>query len=203
MDNAMTLRISGLAADLPDFLTSQAFLPVRDILRDRSIVPDRRGLYGWWFRDGIPGVPLSGTLTSSGYHLLYVGIAPRAPSRSGSESRSTLSRRICRNHLGSRLASSTLRRSLACLLRDQFRLDISVKAKKLVMPKTHEAALTQWMAEFAAPTLLPDEVPWHLEDQLLAHGPALPLNIKGASHEFRAELSSRRAAIGIAAQRRV
>ena len=156
-----------------------------------TIIPDAPGIYGWWFTGAISGVPLEGTLEQEGYRLLYIGIAPRKPSKNGSESKSTLRKRIARNHLGSRIGSSTLRRSLACLLEREMGFNISRAVKgKLVMPRQQEVELTNWIISRAALSFMIHAAPWDVEDSLIALGtPRLPLNIEGSNHEFAPQLS--------------
>lgn len=183
-------NIPPLAAPL---LQPAELLSVARLLADRNKVPDEPGIYAWWFKDALPEVPLDDTLSFDNHRLLYVGIAPRKPSASGSESKSTLRRRILRNHLGHRLASSTLRRSLAMLLKGGLDLDISRNtADKLVMPRSHEDRLTDWLIANAALTILPTPQPWQLEAALIQQGPAFPLNLAGSSHPFRERLSGLR-----------
>lgn len=178
--------------DLGSLLRPVSLLPAAAILDNPVLVPNVRGIYAWWFKGNIPGVPLDETLIQDGHRLLYVGIAPRAPSRAGSTSASTLRRRF-RNHLRGRLATSTLRKSLACLLGQELGFHITRNAAgKLVMPRDHEAALTRWMGEHAAVTFLANDAPWTIEDELIASGPSLPLNIKGSAHPFREILSRKR-----------
>ena len=185
-------------------LEPEQLLAAAEILNDRSLLPELPGIYAWWFRTAPFGVPLEGCNRSDDFTLLYVGIAPRAPSRAGGVSRSTLRSRIGRNHLGNRIAASTLRRSLAALLADQLHLEIGInEAGKKVMRRADEAALTVWLAENAALSFMVDEKPWLIEDQLIVSGPALPLNIKGSSHPFRAELSLRRSTAGLHLDERV
>lgn len=169
-------------------------IAAREVLADRSLVPAVRGIYGWWLDEAPPSVPLEDTISIGRHHLLYVGIAPRAPSRSGSESSSTLHSRITRNHLGSRIGSSTLRRSLAWLLQDALGFDIGRRGDKAVMSREHERWLTAWMAQHAAISFMADDRAWALEDELVASGkPALPLNLKGSSHSFAPTLKGLRA----------
>ena len=70
--------------DLGPLLTPARLIPACDIIRDRSLIPDVAGIYGWWFDTPLPGVPLEGTLALGDHRLLYVGIAPRKPSAAGS-----------------------------------------------------------------------------------------------------------------------
>ena len=186
----MTYKIN---EDLNDLLNPDALLPVKDVLADRTRIPAQAGVYGWWFRDGPPMVPLEGTVEKDGYRLLYVGIAPRRPSRAGSTSNSTLRQRLAGNHLGGSLSSSTVRRTLAALLQDELGLQVGRRASgKLVMPKDNERKLTDWMADHAALSLMASSAPWQIEDALLRSDLRLPLNLAGSSHAFRPTLSSLR-----------
>lgn len=181
-----------LSSERDALLCPRHLVTARDLLMDRSLVPDVGGIYGWWFDCRVANAPLEGTLIKDGYRLLYVGIAPRKPSAAGSESKSTLRKRITRNHLGNRIGSSTLRRSLAWLLSDELSLCITQPGKKQVMAREHEDRLTQWMAEHAAVSFLVNPEPWSIEDELIATGPALPLNVKGSAHPFSQVLSQLR-----------
>src|SRR4051812_8663100 len=80
-----------------------------------SSIPKAPGVYGWYFAVTPPGVPLEGTHEWKGFRLLYVGIAPRAPMQLGGTSGQTLAHRL-RTHAKGPIGSSTLRRTLACLL---------------------------------------------------------------------------------------
>lgn len=172
----------------PDRLVS-----ARDVLADGKLIPDAGGVYGWWFNVALPGVPLDGTLAKDGYRLLYLGIAPQKPSVTAPASKSTLRKRIVGNHLGAHIASSTLRRSLAWLLKPDMDFAIARNAAgKQVMPGTDEATLTAWMRDHAALSFVVDSEPWLLEDELIAHGPSLPINIRGSTHPFGIELSKMR-----------
>lgn len=176
-----TLTRSGRLAPL---LAPGKLIPA-SVIQDRTLIPDVAGIYGWWFDTPPPGVPLEGTLAVGKHHLLYVGIAPRMPSASGSLSKSTLRKRITRNHLGNRIGSSTLRRSLAALLRDGLLLHAEERNRKPIMSSEHEGKLSQWMREHAAVSFMSCQGAWHLEDQLVSSSwLALPLNIRGAGHQF-------------------
>lgn len=131
-----------LSSDLQSLLRPQALLPAAYILQNRSLIPAVSGIYGWWFDGELPALPLEGTLKKGDHRLLYVGIAPQAPSMAGRISQSNLRKRICRNHLGNRIASSTLRRTLAALLSRPLDLKIWVNdAGKKIMAQSDEAKL--------------------------------------------------------------
>lgn len=178
-----------LSHDLADLLKPARLVPASEILADRRVIPADPGVYAWWFRDSLPRVSTEGTLNIGEYRLLYVGIAPRAPSRKGTASRSNLRKRIRSDHLGTRIGSSTLRRSLAALLGSSLAFAPRRNdAGRPVMAKEEEARLTAWMAENAAVSNLPHPQPWDVEAELIANGPSLPLNIAGSSRPGRNEM---------------
>lgn len=183
--------IDNIAEGFEPLFAQKALMPVSEIQRNPLLIPDVGGIYTWWFRGTLPEVPLDNTLEINGYRLLYVGVAP-----STSNSSSTLRRRIVRDHLGRRMATSTLRRSLAVLLAKELDLEISRSQRgKLVMSNNDECRLTAWLAEWAAVSFLANHAPWQIEDLLIQTGPALPLNIKGSKHPFRHTLGEMRKTI--------
>ncbi len=180
--NALFKEFGGLLQ--PERLIAAAYL-----LDRQAVVPDVGGIYAWWFNTAIGAVPLEGTLQYQSHHLLYVGIAPRQPSAAGNVSRSTLRKRITRNHLGGRIGSSTLRRSLAHLMKGTLGLEIARRGKKDVMPRDQEADLTRWMSAHASLSFMPHDAAWQIEERLIrCPHLALPLNIRGSRHAFSSGL---------------
>lgn len=184
-------------ADFRPLLAPSRLIPAAEVMRDRNIIPDAGGIYGWWFDTALPGVPMENTLRVGSHRLLYVGIAPRRPSAAGSASKSTLRRRITHNHLGNRIASSTLRRSLAWILRQTESLSINrIESGKATMSRDDEAKLTEWIADHAAISFMPHDTAWEIEDAMIKRGsPILPINIKGAGHDFVSRLKEMRATV--------
>ncbi len=179
--------------ELGPLLNPARLIPARDILRDRKLIPDVAGIYGWWFDTPLPDVPLDGTLAIGARRLLYVGIAPRKPSAAGSVSNSTLRHRITRNHLGNRIGSSTLRRSLAALLKSELELEFLPDRDRPFMSSEHEARLSGWMDAHAAVSVLPHSSAWEVEDRLVASNTTVfPLNVRGADHSFVSQLRTLR-----------
>lgn len=190
LDSGIELSLAPSREELAPLLSPAKLIPAREILHDRTLIPDAGGIYGWWFDAPLSGVPLDGTLAIGAYRLLYVGIAPRKPSAAGSASNSTLRKRITRNHLGNRIGSSTLRRSLAALLQEELALDITPRKRKVFMSPEHETLLTAWIATHAAVSVLPHSSGWDIEDRLVGSGElVIPLNLKGAGHKFVAKLA--------------
>lgn len=156
------------------------------------------GLYGWWFDPSLPDVPRGGCYEFDGKHLLYIGIAPPKdrPTRQGSAA--PIKRRLWRNHLRGAVRTSTLRLSLASLLRDQLDLEFYRDARDRVrMEKEHEERLTAWIDEHAAISLAQHDSPWQLEEVLVRNGPPLPLNLSMSGHPFKPTLSALRMALGL------
>jgi hypothetical protein len=74
-------------------------------------IPSEPGFYAWWEVPGaIPGVPAPPHPAGS-FALLYVGIAPR-----DAVSKALVRSRLCRQHIGGNVASSTFRFGLGALL---------------------------------------------------------------------------------------
>lgn len=154
------------------------------------------GLYGWWFDESLPTVPRGGCIKRNGKHLLYVGIAPRKGRTAKTCARSPLKQRFQQNHLR-RVRKSTLRKSLSALLNSELRLEFTRdKDGKLGMGRRHEAALSEWINQHAAVSMVQHLEPWRVEEELVRHGPPLPLNIQMSAHPFSSILSEMRCALG-------
>lgn len=171
---------------LPTRLWSRA-----EVLASPSAVPIASGIYGWYFSQTPPGVPVEGTYQLEGWRLLYVGISPSGPER-----KATLRRRL-RTHFRSDASRSTLRRSLGCLLRGQLELELRPRGRS---GRTHfgpgEDRLSDWMGGNAAVVWLEHERPWDLERALLREL-VLPLNIQNnPGNSFAAELKALRTRVG-------
>lgn len=120
--------------------------------------------------------------------MAYVGIASHRPG-----SRRTLRQRL-RNHCAGPIATSTLRRSLAAILRNELNLNPSLgSGDKIRLPKIDEKRLTDWLKGHGRVAWICNATPWVQEDALLRQGPRLALNIRGNTHEFVPELVARRA----------
>jgi hypothetical protein len=185
----MTHSIRWLADRL---LAPPSLLDPANIRARPQLVPAHPGIYGWWFSGALADVPMTDCLRHADYRLLYVGIAPaRAPGPDQRRVR-TLRDRL-KNHARGPIATSTLRRSLAALLRKDLSLHIRRDARgKLRMSEEHEARLSAWMDAHARVGWVVCPAPWQVEEALLQAGPRLPLNIKGSSDPYRRTLSALR-----------
>lgn len=155
------------------------------------------GLYGWWFDDSLPEVPRDNCLELDGRHLLYIGIAPPKDRPAKPGSATPVKKRLWRNHLRGSVRSSTLRLSLAALLRRQLGFEFYRDAGDRVrMTKDHEESLTAWIEEHAGISVVHHDSPWQLEEALVRNGPPLPLNLSMSGHPFRPTLSAFRKALG-------
>ena len=173
-----------LYSSLSSLLTPTEFFTAEAIALSPTIVPNRPGVYGWWFDDAIDPIPLDGCLAIGGYHLLYVGISPRF-SRSVAANQRNLRIRLL-EHCRGPISSSTLRRSLVAILGK--RLSISVFEKpsgKPAISKDDEKRLTAWMSEHARVAWNEHPSPWEVEESLIKEGPRLPLNIQFSSDPFK------------------
>lgn len=162
-----------------------------------AAVPRAPGLYGWFFREAPPGVPLQNCLFRNEMPLLYIGIAPKEPWMSGTiqkESTQSLRHRIQYHYRGN-AEGSTLRLTLGCLLASQLELELRrVGGGRRMTFGLGENRLTEWMASHAYVTWFEHVTPWEPEAQLFSNL-SLPLNLAGnRAHPFQLGLRRIRAA---------
>lgn len=156
-----------------------------DISRDSSIVPQKPGVYAWYFRQIPPLVPTEECHTFEGLPLLYVGIAPRKPSKGKTkQSKRTLRDRL-KLHVKRNADVSTLRLSLGCLLSESLGIQLRrVGTENVIKFADGERKLSRWIAQNAFVVWTVVAEPWVIEEELL-QSLSLPLNIKGNSrHPF-------------------
>jgi GIY-YIG catalytic domain len=143
-----------------------------EILGRPCPVPEEPGVYGWYFRSLPCEMDVSACRRVDGLTLLYVGSA------------SNLRRRLC-DHCRDR-GGSTLRRTLAALLRDQLELKPGSGTRgNLRIGVDGERRLSEWLAANAtviwAVTPEPETVERQFIEQLelplnLMHNPRTPLS---------------------------
>lgn len=168
-------------------------------------VPAESGVYGWFFDDPPPHVPLVATHRHEGHNLLYVGIAPRKPSAGGKASSRTLRDRL-RQHYRLNAYGSTLRLSLGCLLGMELHRIASRKypgtAKRMTFGSHGEGELNHWMDSHARVVWRTCPEPWVEEHHLMTRL-VLPLNLDGnRGSGFHATLSQVRAEARVDAKAR-
>lgn len=191
---APTHLTHSLSTEARAFLSPKALLPPDHVLQFIDQHGVTHGVYGWWFDEHLPFVPRAGCIERFRKHLLYVGIAPS--SKRSIESGRTLNHRI-KNHIGGNIGNSTLRLSLASLLKDDLQFVFQRVGRKARMSRENEAALSNWINQHAQIACFQYEAPWLLEDDLIARGPVLPLNLlKNRRNPFRTTLSDLRRALG-------
>ncbi|WP_390624552.1 GIY-YIG nuclease family protein [Siccirubricoccus deserti] len=159
----------------------QLFTPP-EVLSRRCPVPHVPGAYAWYFDEVPPGVPTDGCHTFSGFTLLYVGIAPKAPPTNGRKASATHLQHRIGYHFRGNAEGSTLRLTLGCLLASRLNIQLqrvgSGKTKTFTNPG--EQRLDVWMADHARVVWVATDQPWQLEERLIADL-SLPLNLAGNS----------------------
>lgn len=186
---------------MPPIDPADPFPPVlfdrQTVLSRPCPVPDVPGVYGWWFREPPPGVPLDGCLTRMGMALLYVGISPKETREGLPPSRQTLRKRI-RYHYRGNAYGSTLRLTLGCLL--GYRLRVVGTGRLTFGEEEHE--LSEWMNQSALVTWIPCEKPWIVEREFIG-SISVPLNLRDNRHHgfhptlTEARFRARRAALNL------
>jgi hypothetical protein len=192
------------SVDPLDALRNPARLWTREeVLQRPSPVPAVSGLYAWFFREVPEGVAVQGCVTRDDATLLYVGIAPRAPSASGKISSRTLRTRI-RQHYQGNASGSTLRLTLGCLLRERLGIQLCrTGAKDRLTFAEGERKLSEWMAGNAFVCWVEHPRPWEIESQIITELHP-PLNLAAnRTHPFHTNLSALRREMRRKAQSRV
>ena len=164
-----------------------------EVLNSPSPVPRLAGLYGWYFADPPPSVPLQDCIYSHGRWLLYVGICPAGPPPANAEpTRRTLRERL-RTHIRGRADASTLRLTLGCILIDELELTLSPRpTDKRLDFGTGEDLLTGWIAPHGSVVWMTHSQPWTLEIPLIRAAKP-PLNLAhNQAHPFHNHLSKLR-----------
>jgi len=161
-----------------------------DVQQKDCPVPRCPGIYAWYFKEIPPGVPTEGCKEFEGKHLLYVGISPKKPPKTGKPSSQNLRKRIKRHYSGN-AKGSTLRQSLGCILSEKLGIELRrVGSGKRITFHEGEKKLSRWMCENAFVTWIVHEEPWRVEDQAI-NQLILPLNLRdNESHPFHQCLSS-------------
>ncbi|MBA3370494.1 MAG: hypothetical protein H0T96_03455 [Thermoleophilaceae bacterium] len=177
-----------------DFIEALVSDPVTIAAAGRAAgggIPDKSGLYAWWLAsdDALPAVPLSPHPTEPGLRLLYVGVAPR-----DAASQETLRSRALKKHVGSGLAGSTFRRSLAALLWEEkdWTPRLTETGRFKFSPED-DAALRAWQELNLRLSWVPVERPRDTEDFAISELEP-PFNLAGnLDHPFYEGMSNARA----------
>jgi len=152
------------------------------------------GAYSWFFKEIPPDVPTTYCIKHDELLLLYIGISPKRPPRSGQVSSQTLWSRI-REHFTGNAYGSTLRLSLGCLLSRQLgiRLRRVGAGGRMTFTREGEETLSRWMEQNAFVAWVRNTKPWEIEALALTTI-SLPLNLRGNErHPFHLALSAIRA----------
>jgi hypothetical protein len=183
-----------LSAEMGEFLNPQRIYSREEVLARPSPVPAAGGVYGWWFRRLPPLVDARGCHRHGKLTLLYAGIRPRQPPRSGRPVSQRSLRQRLQTHYAGNAEGSTLRKTLGCLLAAE--LGVELRRVGSGTRRTFvagEQALSAWMADNAFVSWVIRERPWELEDDLIA-AVDLPLNLEGNSrNQFHQVLTLTRA----------
>jgi hypothetical protein len=168
------------------FLATAPLISPLRIRQERGLVPAVDGIYGWFFRNPPPAIPVDDCFSRDGLTLLYVGISPSSPTSKGN-----IRKRI-RNHLGNRAGSSTLRRTLGVLLTERSGFPICLlPSGKQCLTCAGEAWLNRWLDENAMVCWTAHSEPW-IEERRILESISPPLNIYGCNHPFAYDLRRNR-----------
>jgi hypothetical protein len=139
-----------VSPDIKPLLQPTRLYSAAEILSRPCPVPNSPGVYAWYFDAPLPLIDVTGCHRVDGRALLYVGISPKAPSRKGLSSRSTLRKRT-RTHYRGNAEGSTLRRTLGCLLASTLNIKLRRvgSGTRYTFSNRGEQVLDQWMDHLA------------------------------------------------------
>lgn len=158
-------------------------------------VPEKPGLYAWWCGPhALRIVPVVPHPHRPELRLLYIGIAPSRPSSSA-----TLRSRVVGNHLRGTTGRSTLRFSLAALLRDDLDLHPHRVGKKVLLPADENARLSVWQAKHLLVSWVVHPTPWSVEAGVIEQLHAPMNRAANGAHPFYGAMGHARAAFRAAA----
>ena len=175
-------------------LHADRLVPRSELVGRSSIVPGAPGIYAWYFSQSPSDeIHLDACWQWQRKFLLYVGISPSKPPKSGSvPSKSNLRKRI-RTHMAGNASASTLRLSLGCLL--SRKLDIALRRvgqTERLHFADDESALSSWLEQHAFVTWVEHAEPWVVEREIVP-SLYLPLNLDmNQHHPFHPTLSGAR-----------
>jgi hypothetical protein len=191
------IEIGAGVAEIVDELRRGPLLSVDDA-ESVAGAPAAPGFYAWWaVPDAIPGVPLI-PHPSEPLGLLYVGIAPR-----NAASSTDVRRRLCGQHIGGNVGSSTFRFGLASLLweREGWTPRASRSGRPMLAAEDNRA-LSAWQRGHLRVRWAVVQAPWRFEADVIATMTP-PMNREGNSrHPFYAAMGEARSAFRAAAQAR-
>jgi hypothetical protein len=176
------------------FLSPPRVFSRDEVLSRPSPVPAASGVYGWWFRDAPAQIDTTECRKRDNLALLYVGISPRRPPRSGQAASQQNMRTRLWMHYAGNAEGSTLRKTLGCLLAEQLGIQLRrVGSGRRRTFADGERLLSAWMSQNAFVSWLIYERPWKLEHDLITTVD-LPLNLESnTAHRFHPELTQVRA----------
>jgi GIY-YIG catalytic domain-containing protein len=165
-----------------------------ELAESPSLPPRKPGVYGWYFDQLPPAVPVSTCRRAAGCVLAYVGIAPKSPPSNGAKPSTQTLRDRLRYHFTGNAEGSTLRLTLGCLLAAELGLELRrVGSGKRLTFHTGEIVLSGWMAQHGRVVWSEHPEPWLAEAGLM-RDVSLPLNLAGNQHSpFHTQLSELRA----------
>ena len=97
----------------------------REIMKNRKIIEKKPGIYAWYFKAVPKNVPTTNCIKHDIYTMLYVGISPKKPSKTGKRN---LQARI-KEHYNGNAYGSTLRKTLGCLLEEKLNIEFITTGK--------------------------------------------------------------------------
>lgn len=173
----------------------QLHQPLSIVDKISPIACPKSGMYFWWAdEDGLRclSIPLSNKLYyikigSKQYYLCYIGIGPV-----NEKSKQPLFKRIFIWHLGKHIYASTLRYSIASLLRLQFYVKPKIKGKAYSLSIKSEEYITSILQAHFILSVASHKTPWDIEmENIQDFEPPLNIDHNEAGWYYRTIVNAR------------
>jgi diguanylate cyclase (GGDEF)-like protein/PAS domain S-box-containing protein len=157
-----------------------------ELINIPSMVPQESGYYVCFFKNLPQTVPLQGCTKRDGFAMVFLS---SVPSKDGASS--NLRKSVVNQYLKGNAHDSTLRLSLACLLKEELGISLAQHGSRIYLGDDEEV-LNEWLNKNARISFIADDKPWVDKAEMIKEL-NLPLNIEhNQLHPFYATLKKLR-----------
>lgn len=137
-----------------------------EISKQSSLVPAEEGIFAWYFKEVPERLKNLGLHTHKGLTLAYIDSSPQKPLKDSLSAKGNIRKRVLADITGP-ASTSSIRRSLGCLLKEKLDLKSVKLSSRTVNFGEGERALTDWISHNVRFCWLITESPWDIRDKLI------------------------------------
>jgi hypothetical protein len=164
-----------------------------EILDQNTLIPAAEGIFAWYFKQIPENLKSLNLHTHNNLTLAYIDSSPQKPLKDSLSARGNIRKRMIADITGS-ASTSSIRRSLGCLLREELNLNSVRLSPRIVNFGEGERDLSGWISENVKFCWLVNETPTEIRDNLISEV-QVPLTLSnGKVNDFFDELTKIRSA---------